>query len=84
MYLKQNRLLPTLANAAANLVLGAAPAMAGEDDDEAPAAPAKVPSTSSSSVSGAPQGDVGTGAGSTALPRDRTPCFSDPRPEHWC
>ncbi|HEX5617306.1 MAG TPA: hypothetical protein VFX51_02750 [Solirubrobacteraceae bacterium] len=68
MHLKQNRFLPILATAAAILAVGAAPAMAGEDDDgdddEAPAqtAPAQVPS----GVSGAPQGGVATGAGGTA------------------
>ena len=68
MHFKQNRFLPILATAAAVLAVGAAPAMAGEDDDgdddEAPAqtAPAQVPS----GVSGAPEGGAATGAGGTA------------------
>jgi len=72
MHLQQNRFLPMFATAAAILAVGAAPAMAGEDDDgdddEAPAqtAPAQVPSTGSSGTSGAPQGGVATGAGGTA------------------
>jgi hypothetical protein len=76
MHVKQNRLLSIFATTAAVLALGAAPALAGEnddgDDDEAPVqtAPAQVPSSSASSssgtVSGAPQGGVATGAGGTA------------------
>jgi hypothetical protein len=76
MHLTQNRLLSILATTAAILAVGAAPALAGEDDDgdddEAPVqtAPAQVPSSSSSGssgvVSGAPQGGVATGAGGTA------------------
>jgi hypothetical protein len=80
MQLKQNRSLSILATTAAILAVGAAPALAGEnddgDDDEAPVqtAPAQVPlsspSTSAGSteiVSGAPQGGVATGAGGTAV-----------------
>jgi hypothetical protein len=76
MHLKQNRFLSILATTAAVLAVGAAPALAGEDDDgdddETPVqtAPAQVPSASSSSssgvVAGAPQGGVATGAGGTA------------------
>jgi hypothetical protein len=79
MHLKQNRFLSTLAATAAVLALGAAPALAGEDDDgdddgDTPAAvsPGTVTSGSSStsssgsSISGAPSGGVATGAGGTA------------------
>jgi hypothetical protein len=79
MHLQQNRFLSTLAATAAILALGAAPALAGEDDDgdddgDTPAAvsPGTVTSGSSSSsssgvtVSGAPSGGVATGAGGTA------------------
>jgi hypothetical protein len=77
MHVKHNRLLSILATTAAVFAVGAAPALAGEnddgDDDEAPVqtAPEQVPSSSSSgstgSVSGAPQGGVATGAGGTAV-----------------
>jgi hypothetical protein len=77
MHVTHNRLLSIFATTTAVLVLGAAPALAGEnddgDDDEAPVqtAPAQVPTSSASSssgeVSGAPQGGVATGAGGTAI-----------------
>ena len=73
MYLKQNRVMSILATTAAVLAVGAAPALAGEDDDgdedEAPVQTAPAPSSGSAGsgvVSGAPQGGVATGAGGTA------------------
>jgi len=74
MHLRQNRVLATAAATAALLALGAAPALAGENDDgddEDQAAPAPVVTGSSGSdtgttISGAPEGGVATGAGGTA------------------
>ncbi len=53
--------------------------------DEAPAqaAAAQVPSSSSSSVSGAPQGGVATGPGGTAAAPGLDTVLSDSRPERW-
>ena len=76
MHLSQNRAMSVLAATMAVLALGAAPALAGEnddgDDEDAPAQTAPAPAsgqgadTGSVSVSGAPQGGVATGAGGMA------------------
>jgi hypothetical protein len=73
-----HRSLSLLAATLAALSLGAAPALAGEDDDgsddsaptqvqQAPAAPTPAPASSASGVT--PRGGVATGLGGTA-PRD--------------
>ena len=70
MYVKQHRVTSVMAATLAALAFGAAPALAGEDDDgdddEAPAQSAPVASGGSGSSSSAPQGGVATGAGGTA------------------
>jgi hypothetical protein len=69
MYLNQNRFLSILAATTAALALGAAPALAGEDedgDDDEGSAPAQTAPSSGGAGSGAPQGGVATGAGGTA------------------
>jgi len=66
------RVLSVLAASLAALALGAAPALAGEDDDEdgddSPAQVQQVPAESGSSAGPAvtPQGGVATGFGGTA------------------
>ena len=74
MILKQNRPMSVLAATAAALAVGAAPALAGEDDDDefdddgvTQVAPVQSSSSESgSSQGGVPQGGVATGAGGMA------------------
>ena len=73
MQIGHNRVMPVFAATLAALALGAAPALAGEDDDgdSSDVTSQSTPSTSESggdsvTVSGAPQGGVATGAGGMA------------------
>jgi hypothetical protein len=73
MQIGRDRVMPVFAATLAALALGAAPALAGEDDDgdsedvTSQAAPSTVESGGgSATVSGAPQGGVATGVGGMA------------------
>jgi hypothetical protein len=71
MHIKHSRSMSVFAATLAALALGAAPALAGEDDDEGDSSTQPAPLVSGSSGSSAgstvPQGGVATGAGGTAV-----------------
>jgi hypothetical protein len=68
MHLRHHRTMSVIAATTAALALGAAPALAGENDDgDEDEATQPAPSTSGSSAGGSvPQGGVATGAGGMA------------------